>query len=100
MILAVSARFVQASSPRPIARPPWNYATALYEDDAATLDDQREAVATLADAERIARRVLGGAHPFMMSIEHGLQQSREVLRAREGGDVSALRAALDAMKAT
>ena len=41
----------------------WVYAQALYHDDSATLDDLREAVTTLEDAEPIARRVLGGAHP-------------------------------------
>ena len=61
----------------------WTYATALYEDDAATLDDQREAVATLADAERIARRVLGGAPPTTVLIGRCLRASRAVLRARE-----------------
>ena len=40
----------------------WHYARALYADG-ATLDDLREAVTTLEDAERISRRVLGGAHP-------------------------------------
>ena len=30
---------------------------ALYQDDGATLDDLREAVTTLEDTERIARRV-------------------------------------------
>ena len=39
------------------------YAMALYEDPGATLDDLREAVTTLEDTERTARRVLGGAHP-------------------------------------
>ena len=33
---------------------------ALYDNDDATLDDLREAVTTLEDVERIARRVLGG----------------------------------------
>ena len=75
----------------------WNYAQSLYKDAGATLDDLREAVGTLVETARTARRALGGAHPFMMSIEHGLQQSREVLRARDGGDVSAVRAGLDAM---
>ena len=41
---------------------------ALYFDAAATLDDLREAVATLEDAERIARRVLGGAHPLTVNV--------------------------------
>ena len=41
----------------------WIYAEALYKDSGATLDDLHEAVTTLEDSERIARRVLGGAHP-------------------------------------
>ena len=39
------------------------YALALCEDANATLDDLREAVTTLENTERTARRVLGGAHP-------------------------------------
>ena len=35
------------------------YAVAFYEDPAATLDDLREAVKTLEDTVRVARRVLG-----------------------------------------
>ena len=62
----------------------WNYANALYEDDgAAPLDDLREAVSTLVDAERIARRVLGGAHPLTTAIEAALREARAALRARE-----------------
>ena len=56
---------------------------ALYEGDGATLDDLREAVTTLEDVERIARRVLGGSHPLTTDIEHALQESRAALRARE-----------------
>ena len=56
---------------------------ALYMDPAATLDDLREAVTTLEDTERIARRVLGGAHPLTVEIEHNLENSRAALRARE-----------------
>ncbi len=40
------------------------YAKALYNDPGATLDDLREAATTLEDTERIARRVLGSAHPL------------------------------------
>ena len=61
----------------------WHYARALYEDDGATLDGLREAVTTLEDVERTARRVLGGAHPITLAIERNLEVSREVLRARE-----------------
>jgi len=53
-----------------------NYAEALYEDTSATLDDLREAVTTLEDAERIARRVLGGAHPIVVGIEIHLRNAR------------------------
>ena len=59
------------------------YAKALYTDPEATLDDLREAVTTLEDAERIARRVLGSAHPVVVMIEGNLQNARAALRARE-----------------
>ena len=52
-------------------------------DPAATLDDLREAVTTLEDTERTARRVFGGAHPLASAIESHLQKSRAALRARE-----------------
>ena len=58
-------------------------AEALYRDDDAALDDVREAVTTLEDAERIARRVLGGAHPTTERIEDELREARAALRARE-----------------
>ena len=53
-----------------------NYAVALYRDPSATLDDLREAVTTLEDTERIARRVLSGAHPLTTSLEDDLQDAR------------------------
>ena len=59
------------------------YAQSLYEDPAATLDDLREAVTTLEDVERTARRVLGGAHPLVDAMEGALQDARAALRARE-----------------
>ena len=61
----------------------WNYAAALCKDPAATLDDLREAVSTLEDAGRTARRVLGGSHPLTKNIEGTLQNARAALRARE-----------------
>ena len=76
------------------------YAQALYKDAGATLADHREAVTTLEDTERIVRRVLGGAHPTTVKIERALPAMRDTLADREGDDVSAVRAALDAMKAT
>ena len=59
------------------------YGRALSEDPDATLDDLREAVATLEDTERVARRVLGGAHPLAAGIEDNLQGARAALHARE-----------------
>jgi len=61
----------------------WNHAKALYEDPGATLDDLREAVTTLEETERIARRVLGGAHPVTTAIANCLKKSRAALSARE-----------------
>ena len=42
-------------------------------DPDTTLDNLREAVSTLEDTERIARRVLGGAHPVTEGIERHLR---------------------------
>ena len=60
-----------------------NYAEALYKADSATLDDLREAVTTLEETERTARRVLGGAHPTAEWIAKELHFSRAALCARE-----------------
>ena len=59
------------------------YAQTLYKDECATLDDLREAVATLEDSERTARRVLGGAHPLTPAFESHLKWSRAALAARQ-----------------
>ena len=61
----------------------WKYAEALCQDDGATLADLREAVTTLEDTERIARRVLGGEHPLTMEIVDYLRYMQAALRARE-----------------
>ena len=58
-------------------------AEALYSDGGAALDDLREAVTTLEETERTARRVLGGAHPTTSAIEEPLQHARARLRAYE-----------------
>jgi len=60
-----------------------NYARALYMDDGATLDDLREAVTTLEDTARIARRVFGGAHPTAVGLEKARRDARAALRARD-----------------
>jgi tetratricopeptide (TPR) repeat protein len=68
------------------------YAAWLVMNNGATLGDLREAVTTLEDSERIARRVLGGAHPLTENIEGCLRKTRarlaaalRALRARETG---------------
>ena len=61
----------------------WCCARTLFADPAATLDDVREAATTLEETERTARRVFGGAHPTVRSIEVALRDARAALRARE-----------------
>ena len=65
------------------------YAQSLYHDAAATLDELREAVTTLEEIERNARRVLGGANPLTNRIEAALQNARAALRAREAPPTTA-----------
>jgi len=60
-----------------------NYAAALVSGDSATLADLREAIHTYEETEKAARRVLGGAHPTVVTIETSLRHSRELLYARE-----------------
>jgi hypothetical protein len=61
----------------------WVYARAFYEDDGATVDDLREALTTLEETRRIARRVFGSTHPHLHFIERYLRNARAALRARE-----------------
>ena len=82
------ARRVLGDSHISTLRMRWTYAQSLYKDPGATLDDLREAVTTIEDVERIARRVLGGAHPLAVDFVHSLQKARAALAAR---DVEALR---------
>ena len=53
------------------------YGESFYEDDSATLDDRREAVTTLEDTTRIARRVFGASHPTTTRHEESLLRARE-----------------------
>ena len=79
------ARRVLGENDETTLRARWIYAKALYMDADATLDDLREAVTTLEDVERIARRVFGGAHPTTEGVEKTLYYARMVLHAREVG---------------
>ena len=58
------------------------YARALFTDLNGTFADIREAVVTLEDAHRTARRVFGGAHPTVVQMEQNLRLMREAIRAR------------------
>ena len=58
-----------------------NYAMALYRAEGATLDDFRAAATTLEETTLVARRVLGGAHPVVASIEKSLHNARGLLAA-------------------
>ncbi|CAH0378750.1 unnamed protein product, partial [Pelagomonas calceolata] len=66
------ARRVLGENEEVVLRMRANYAGALVNASGATLDDIREAVTTLDVVARIARRVLGGAHPITEAIEHNL----------------------------
>ena len=73
------------------------FADAFPEDSAtlsASLTDLREAVTTLEDVARIARRVLGGAQPFVAEFELALRNSRAAL-----GDAVAIDDFREAMSA-
>ena len=52
-------------------------------NEGVTLDDLREAVTTLEETARAARRKLGGAHPHTVEIEGSLRNARAVLRDKE-----------------
>ena len=82
-------RRVLGESDETTLRMMWSYAAVLINNPSATLDDIREAVSTLEDAGRIARRVLGGAHPLVLDIDRALEASREGLRTRETPSTSA-----------
>ena len=77
------ARRVLGESDETTLRLRSSYAAALCQDDCATLDDLREAVNTLEEVERTARRVLGGSHPLTRTFEDHLRDTRVALAARE-----------------
>ena len=54
---------------------------------------------TLEDVDRIARRVLGGAHPLTVEVERNLGDVRAALAARVGDDVSSVCEGVAAMTA-
>ena len=77
------ARRVLREDDEDMVRMRTGYAMSLYEDPGATLDDNREAVATFEEIEPTARRVLGSAHPDTVRMGASLRSARAALRARE-----------------
>ena len=61
----------------------WTYAQTFYRNGGASLDEVREAVATLEDVERTARRIFGDSYPFVLEIESELRFVRSALRRCE-----------------
>ena len=76
------ARRVLGESQELTLRMRFNYAMALYLDPSATLGNLREAVNTLDNTDRTARRVFGGAHPLVVAIEQSLPRPRASPRPR------------------
>jgi len=60
-----------------------NYGKALYIADGASLDDLREAVNTLEDTVRVARRIFGGSYPLVTSMQKFSQEARAALAIEE-----------------
>ena len=85
--MPVARRFL-ADNHRLTLRMRWNYAMVLFKAPSATLDDLREAVNTLEDATRIARRVLGGAHPVATEIHYASQDAQLTLLDRQCDEMS------------
>ena len=75
----------------------WKYGKAICRADGAALEDVRESVTLLEETARTARRVLGGANPTALQIEQCLRGARATLHARETGDMSAIRKAVEAL---
>jgi len=73
------ARRVLGESDRLTLEMRWCYATALYQDEGASLDDRREAVATLESVAHSWKRIFGPAHPETPKAQNALEDAREAL---------------------
>ena len=73
------ARRVLGESDRLTLEMRWCYATALYQDEGASLDDRREAVATLESVAHSWKRIFGPAHPETPKVQGALKYAREAL---------------------
>ena len=66
----------------------WLYASALYEDNSATLDDLRKSVETLESVAPLLTRVFGPSHPDTPRIQTALKEAREALAAHTAASSS------------
>mgnify|MGYP006217895773 CR=1 FL=1 len=55
------------------------YAEALYSDGASPVRDVREAVTTLEELDKAARRIYGEDNPFREHIRRSLEEARKKL---------------------
>ena len=76
------ARRVFGASNLIMLRARWLYARTLYLDASATLDDHREAVATLESVASSWTRIFGPAHPETPKVQGALEEARKTLAAR------------------
>ena len=68
-----------------VVRLRWSYGCFLYRAPDATLDDIREAVATLEETYGTVRRVFGAEHSYTREMDpKDIRFARAELRAREG----------------
>ena len=65
----------------------WLYARALYMDKGVSLDDRREAVATLESVANSWKRVFGQAHPETPMVQGALKHARGALAERLAASV-------------
>ena len=82
------ARRVLGESDRLTLEMRWCYATALYQDEGASLDDRREAVATLESVAHSWKRIFGPAHPETPEVQEALKEAREALARRTAASSS------------
>ena len=75
------ARRVLGDKDRLTLKMRWQYASALYNDNGATLDDLRESVETLESVAPLWKRVFGEAQPETPRVELALKDARKALAA-------------------
>ena len=75
------ARRVLGDKDRLMLKMRWQYASTLYNDNGATLDDLRESVETLESVAPLWKRVFGEAQPETPRVELALEDAREALAA-------------------